>query len=311
MLRPIVSFATDTAGDWVAWLSCGHPQHVRHAPPFTLRPWVTTEAGRRGRIGQPLDCVRCDDVELPAHFIPYKRTAEMSEATLPEGLRRRHATRAGVWAKIHVLAGRLRYCLEDSGATAELAAGDVGVVVPEVPHHVEPLGAVRLAVEFYRAPTPDDLRIAPLAERPDALPVLRQWMEREWPAYYGPGGRGDAAADLRAFAATTGLPFGLVALYGDHPCGMATLKAESIASHRHLTPWVAAGLVAEPHRRHGVGARLLAALEERARALGFPRVYCATATADRLLLRAGWQPIDHAVADGEPVTIYSKGGGAT
>ena len=304
MQRPIVSFATDAVGDWVAWLSCGHPQHVRHQPPFSLRPWVVSEAGRRERIGQPLDCVRCDEAELPAHFVAYKRTADMTESTLPAGLRRRHSTRAGVWAKIHVAAGRLRYCLEDSGVTTELAAGDVGIVVPEVPHHVEPLGAVRFAVEFYRAPTADDLHIAPLADHPEVLPVLRGWMEREWPGYYGPAGRGDAEADLRALAATAMLPVGLVALYGDQPCGMAALRAESIASHRHLTPWVTAGLVAEPHRRRGIGARLLAALEKRARALGHSRLYCATGTASGILRRAGWQVLDHAVADGEPLTIY-------
>lgn len=306
MLRPIVGFATDAAGDWLAWLSCGHPQHVRHTPPFMLRPWVLSEEGRRGRIGQALDCVRCDAAELPAHFIAYQRTAEFSETSLPAGLRRRHATRAGVWGRIRVQAGRLRYCIEGSGTTVDLSAGEVGIVVPEVEHHVEPLGPVRFLVEFYRAPTPADLRIEPLADHPEARPVLRAWFEREWPSYYGPGGRGDAEADLRAFAGRDALPIGLVALYGDQPCGVAALKAESLATHRHLTPWVAAGLVAAPHRRQGIGARLLRALEDRARELGHARLYCATGSAHSLLLRHGWQRLEDAVADGERVTIYAK-----
>lgn len=152
MLRPIVSFSTDAAGDWQAWLSCGHPQHVRHAPPFALRPWVTSEAGRREKIGQALDCLRCDATELPPHFVAYRRTAEFTEASLPAGLRSGHATTAGVWAKIHVHDGRLRYCIEDSGAVHELAAGDVGIVVPEVAHHVEPVGPVRFSLELWQAP---------------------------------------------------------------------------------------------------------------------------------------------------------------
>jgi hypothetical protein len=58
--RPITGFHLDEEGDWVAELACGHNQHVRHRPPWQLRPWVTTEEGRRSRIGIVLDCVKCD-----------------------------------------------------------------------------------------------------------------------------------------------------------------------------------------------------------------------------------------------------------
>jgi hypothetical protein len=42
-------------------LECGHNQHVRHDPPYVERPWVITEHGRRSRLGQELNCVRCDE----------------------------------------------------------------------------------------------------------------------------------------------------------------------------------------------------------------------------------------------------------
>jgi hypothetical protein len=57
--RAIVGFRRDAEGHWVADLACGHAQHVRHAPPWQSRPWVTTEAGRASRLGTPLGCVRC------------------------------------------------------------------------------------------------------------------------------------------------------------------------------------------------------------------------------------------------------------
>jgi hypothetical protein len=57
--RAIVGFHQDEAGDWVADLACGHGQHVRHRPPWTLRPWVLTPEGRAARIGASLSCVRC------------------------------------------------------------------------------------------------------------------------------------------------------------------------------------------------------------------------------------------------------------
>ena len=36
--RPITGYHQDELGDWVAELDCGHNQHVRHRPPFQLRP---------------------------------------------------------------------------------------------------------------------------------------------------------------------------------------------------------------------------------------------------------------------------------
>ncbi|MGC1297396.1 MAG: DUF3565 domain-containing protein [Alloacidobacterium sp.] len=62
--RSIVDFHQDELGDWVATLSCGHTQHVRHRPPWELRPWVATEEGRLKYIGQPLICKKCVDEEI-------------------------------------------------------------------------------------------------------------------------------------------------------------------------------------------------------------------------------------------------------
>lgn len=57
--RRIVGFHQDLEHDWVADLECGHTQHVRHDPPWQVRPWVVTEEGRRGFLGTTLQCVKC------------------------------------------------------------------------------------------------------------------------------------------------------------------------------------------------------------------------------------------------------------
>lgn len=59
MNKPITGFHQDEAGDWVAELACGHNQHVRHNPPWTNRPWVTTPEGHQAMIGHVLDCKKC------------------------------------------------------------------------------------------------------------------------------------------------------------------------------------------------------------------------------------------------------------
>ncbi len=61
MKQPIVGFHQDAVGDWVAELSCGHGQHVRHSPPLSFRAWVLTPEGRARFLGYELDCKRCDE----------------------------------------------------------------------------------------------------------------------------------------------------------------------------------------------------------------------------------------------------------
>lgn len=148
----MVGFTTDEQGHWVALLGCGHRQHVRHDPPLVERLWVTTPEGRAGRIGQTLDCIRCDAFELPDGVVQYKRTATFSETTMPAALAKGHATKPGVWARIVVDAGRLHYHVHAPLARlVELVPGTPGIVVPDVRHHVEPVGVVRFYVEFLRA----------------------------------------------------------------------------------------------------------------------------------------------------------------
>jgi hypothetical protein len=55
-----MGFHLDDERHWVAELACGHGQHVRHDPPWQVREWVTTAAGRAGFIGTRLDCLKCD-----------------------------------------------------------------------------------------------------------------------------------------------------------------------------------------------------------------------------------------------------------
>lgn len=60
MQREIVGFQQDDEGHWVAELSCGHRQHVRHKPPWIERPWVVTAEGRAAALGKSLACRLCD-----------------------------------------------------------------------------------------------------------------------------------------------------------------------------------------------------------------------------------------------------------
>jgi hypothetical protein len=60
MKQAIIAYQQDEENHWVAELACGHNQHVRHDPPWQLRDWVTTAAGRQQHLGHLLDCLKCD-----------------------------------------------------------------------------------------------------------------------------------------------------------------------------------------------------------------------------------------------------------
>jgi hypothetical protein len=65
MQRRVIGFYQDEQMHWAARLECGHSQHVRHDPPWTVREWVLHEAGRAQRMGSWMECKRCDE-DAPA-----------------------------------------------------------------------------------------------------------------------------------------------------------------------------------------------------------------------------------------------------
>lgn len=57
----ITAFRQDDERHWIADLSCGHSQHMRHQPPWQVRPWVLTAEGRAAFVGVEIRCPLCAD----------------------------------------------------------------------------------------------------------------------------------------------------------------------------------------------------------------------------------------------------------
>lgn len=92
---------------------------------------------------------------LPPDVRAYRRTPVFDQDSVPAGLRRDHATKAGVWALIHVLEGRLGYLVLEPRKDEILSPGRPGLVRPEERHQVTPQGQVRFFVEFYAETPPE------------------------------------------------------------------------------------------------------------------------------------------------------------
>jgi GNAT superfamily N-acetyltransferase len=148
-----------------------------------------------------------------------------------------------------------------------------------------------------------------LPQVPSLKAAVSAWLLSEWPGWYGQGGPGDLEGDVHSFAKSESeLPVGFVVFSGGEPIGFGALKQESIASHKHLSPWASAGYVLPAHRGRGVGAYLLQSIVAHARSMGYPHVYCGTSTARSLLQRAGWHQIERVVHAGKPLDIFRGGG---
>jgi len=111
---------------------------------------------KAGRISESLQIAlklndpagRAEMLSKPA-VAPYRSTPVFDTQTLPSALRRAHSTKAGTWGVIRVLEGRLRYTIEESGEEMILDPTRPGKVRPQQLHHVEPIGTMRMRVDFY------------------------------------------------------------------------------------------------------------------------------------------------------------------
>ncbi len=149
MIRKIVGFHQDEAGDWVAELSCLHNQHVRHQPPFLERPWVQDPSGRAAAVGGEIECPLCDRAELPERLHIVRRAGPFDAASLPAGLRRAHRIPDATWGYLRVLEGAAGFTMEtDPPIRIRLEAGESQPIPPGVPHAVSIEGPVRLVVDF-------------------------------------------------------------------------------------------------------------------------------------------------------------------
>jgi hemoglobin len=83
---------------------------------------------------------------------PYRLTPVFSNDTLPEGLRRAHSTKAGVWGLLKVLKGTILYALEETGECQMVQAPGTVMILPQQLHSVEPQGDMEMQVDFYHEP---------------------------------------------------------------------------------------------------------------------------------------------------------------
>jgi predicted N-acetyltransferase YhbS len=91
------------------------------------------------------------------------------------------------------------------------------------------------------------------------------------------------------------IPLSLVAIADGQPAGIINLIANDDPARLHLTPWLAALVVAAPYRGQGIGTRLVQTLQDNARHLGYTHLFLGT-DQPAFYARLGAEPYEQASA---------------
>lgn len=148
-------------------------------------------------------------------------------------------------------------------------------------------------------------RIVRTADRPDLVPLVASWL---WDAFWQPNGhRLEEVREILSEAdAEIGPPQSFVLLAGEVPCGTASLMSADLEIRNDIGPWLAGVYVVPEARGQGCAQRLVATVEDAARAAGAMSLYLYTNDAQRLYERLGWYAIEEAEDNGRPVTIMRR-----
>ena len=147
--------------------------------------------------------------------------------------------------------------------------------------------------------------VSDLSLHPRFIPQLADGFFAEWPEWCTRVGRSEVES-IFAAGARGPLPVVLVAHDRDEVAGTVALRPYFGDEPMPETPWVRQFFVFPRHRGRGVDRLLGAAIEQRAREMGYDRLFAATNRIEPLLRRRGWEAFRTVEHEGAPMVWMSK-----
>ena len=133
------------------------------------------------------------------------------------------------------------------------------------------------------------VKVVDLCDTPQAIPTVARWIHEEWSAFSGRTSE-QTLARYRDGIEPGKLPVSLIAVRGEEPIGLASLREkDSVDWYPGVMPWICNVYVKKDARGMGIASILCKALEMVAKSMGFPIVYLATEFEDSLYHRIGYK----------------------
>lgn len=150
------------------------------------------------------------------------------------------------------------------------------------------------------------LCIRPLHAAREHTARLAAWHGEAWSHLYAGWDAARAHAEFLQERGDGSPPCTWVALLDGKLCGSVSLVYDDLPGWSASDPWLASFLVAPRHRRHGIGARLLATALAHADAQGYPRLLLYTESAAAYFARVGFVVCGSLTAGGHAVSVMSR-----
>lgn len=152
----------------------------------------------------------------------------------------------------------------------------------------------------------DQVQIKYLAEVPHFVPTLAQWTMDAWSKYDPALNLSNVTASLKEKLNTDKIPLTLVAISGDKPVGMVSLKPKvKVAGYEDRNLWLGSYWVHEEHRNKGIGTQLLDKAYAKARDLGYKKMslFASDPRAPEWYYSHGWEQFATDTYQGHEVVL--------
>ena len=146
------------------------------------------------------------------------------------------------------------------------------------------------------------MTICPLADLPQAIPLLATWVHNEWCSFDGRS-IGMIETQLAENLGRDSVPITFLAMQESRVIGTVSLDLSDLPSHDHLSPWLASLFVPPEARSQGKGIVLVRHAQEFAKSHQIGPLYLWTPGSTRIYEGCGWTEIERTIYGSHPITI--------
>lgn len=148
-----------------------------------------------------------------------------------------------------------------------------------------------------------DIEIRYLADQPEYLPQLAQWLHDEWDHMYPGATLETRTMRLRNQMRRGVIPLTIVAHTEGMAVGTASLIASDLEDRPDLTPWLASVFVSPEFRNRGIGGKLVRAILGEADRLDLAEFYLWTDKEAEFYKTLGWETMFEREYKNEQITV--------